>query len=229
MFNWNKHKIIMVRILKDIYQDILISPFLGFKGGTACHLFYGLNRYSVDLDFDLLKPELKKTIFQEIEKIAKKHATIKEKYIKKNTIFFLLSYGEKEHNIKIEISTRSFKNHYQILNYLGISMLVMKKEDIFANKLIALLERKRTANRDLFDLYYFFSEHWDINEDIIRLRTGYGLKECLKKCLQVVQKVNNKQILQGLGEFIDEKQKTWVKENLKKEVIFFLKFYLENY
>lgn len=229
MFNWNKHKIIMVRILKDIYQDILISSFLGLKGGTACHLFYGLNRYSVDLDFDLLKPELKETVFQEIEKIAKKHATIKEKYIKKNTIFFLLSYGEKEHNIKIEISTRNLGNNYQILNYLGISMLVMKKEDMFANILITLLERKRTANRDLFDLYYFFSEHWDINEDIIRLRTGYGLKECLKKCFQFVEKINNKQILQGLGELIDEKQKDWVKKNLKKEILFLFNFYLENY
>ena len=66
---------------------------MGFKGGTACHLFYGLNRYSVDLDFDLLKPELK-TIFQEIEKIAKKHATIKKSILKK--YYFLFTYyGEK--------------------------------------------------------------------------------------------------------------------------------------
>jgi len=117
----------------------------------------------------------------------------------------LLSYGEKEHNIKIEISTRNLGNNYQILNYLGISMLVMKKEDMFANKLITLLERKRTANRDLFDLYYFFSQNWDINKEIIKLRINCDLNECLKKCLQVVQKVNNKQILQGLGELIDEK------------------------
>jgi len=68
-------------------------------------------------------------------------------------------------------------------------MLVMKKEDMFANKLITLLERKRTANRDLFDLYYFFSEHWDINEDIIRLRTGYGLKEYLKNVSNLLKKL----------------------------------------
>jgi len=229
MFNWQKHKIIMVRILKDIYQDILISPFLGFKGGTACHLFYELNRHSVDLDFDLLKPELKKTVFQEIEKIVKKYTIIKERHIKKDTIFFLLSYGEKEHNIKIEISTRNFGNNYQLSNYLGISLLVMKKEDMFANKLIALLTRKKIANRDIFDLYYFFSQNWDINEEIIKSRMNCGLKECLKGCLRAVQKVNNKQILQGLGELIDEKQKKWVKENLKKELIFYLEFYLKNY
>ncbi len=228
MFNWSKHKIIMVRILKDIYQNILISPFLGFKGGTACHLFYGLSRYSVDLDFDLLNPESKETVFQEVGKIAKKYAVVKEKHIKKNTIFFLLSYGENEHNIKIEISTRNLGNDYQVLNYLGIGILVMKKEDIFANKLIALLERKRTANRDLFDLYYFFSKNWGINKDMIKSRTGYNLKEYFKKCLQFVEKINNKQILQGLGELVNEEQKKWIKNNLKKEVIFFLKFYLKN-
>jgi len=102
MFNWNKHKIIMVRILKDIYQDILISSFLGLKGGTACHLFYGLNRYSVDLDFDLLKPELKETVFQEIEKIAKKHATIKEKYIKKILFSFCLVMEKRNIILKLK-------------------------------------------------------------------------------------------------------------------------------
>ena len=227
MLNWNKHKIMMVSILKDIYQDVAISPFLGFKGGTASYLFYGLPRYSVDLDFDLLKPDLKKTVFLEVEKIAKKYTTIKEKYIKKNTIFFLLSYGDKEHNIKIEISTRNLENHYHILNYLGISILVMKKEAMFANKLVALLERKRTASRDLFDLYYFFSNHWKINEEIIRARTNRDIRGYLKECLDFVKKTNNKQILQGLGELVDEKQKEWVKENLKKELIFFLRFYLE--
>lgn len=229
MLNWEKHKIIMVQILKDIYQNILISPFLGFKGGTACYLFYGLDRYSVDLDFDLLKPDLKKAVYQEIKKIIKKHAIIKEQYIKKNTIFFLLSYGEKEHNIKIEISTRNLKNHYQILNYLGISMLVMDKKDIFANKLIALTKRKKSANRDVFDLYYFFSKHWGINEDIIKLWTNNSLKKYLKNCIQYVERIDNRQILQGLGEIIDGKQKAWVKEKLKEEVLFWLKFYLENH
>lgn len=34
-----------------------MSSVLGFKGGTAALLFYGLPRLSVDLDFDLIKPE----------------------------------------------------------------------------------------------------------------------------------------------------------------------------
>ena len=48
------HKTVLFQILKDIYADTTLSPFLGFKGGTAALMFYGLNRFSVDLDFDLL-------------------------------------------------------------------------------------------------------------------------------------------------------------------------------
>ncbi len=52
-----RHRTILFQILKDIYSDSEISPYLGFKGGTAAVMFYGLKRFSVDLDFDLLDPE----------------------------------------------------------------------------------------------------------------------------------------------------------------------------
>ena len=228
MLNWVKHKIIMARVLKDIYQNIRVSSVLGFKGGTACHLFYGLNRYSVDLDFDLIKIESQDLVFQEVKKIVGKYAVIKEQYIERNTIFFLLSYGVKEHNIKIEISTRSFKNDFQVLHYLGTGMLVMEKQDMFANKLLALTQRRKFANRDVFDLYYFFSNQWDINQDIIKARTGKEVNEYLKDCIKCVEKINNKHILSGLGEVLDEKQKQWVKTNLKKELIFLLNVYAKD-
>ena len=52
--DYSKHKSILLQILKDIYSDTSIAPYLGFKGGTAALLFYDLPRNSVDLDFDLL-------------------------------------------------------------------------------------------------------------------------------------------------------------------------------
>ncbi len=87
------------------------------------------------------------------------------------------------------------------------------------------LKEKKIANRDIFDLYYFFSKDWDINEDIIKLRTDKDLNEYLKDCAKHIEKVNNNQILQGLGELVEEKQKQWIKENLKKETLFLLKLH----
>lgn len=223
MLNWNKHKSIMVRILKDIYSDAKIAPWLGFKGGTACLLFYDLPRYSVDLDFDLLDEKKKEAVFLKIKEITEKYAEIRESYQKRNTIFLLLSYGEKDHNIKIEISTRNLGNSFEVSNYLGIAMKVMTRDDMFANKLVALLGRKTTASRDIFDLHYFFSQNWDINEKSIKQRTGKSLDRYLKDCLEFIEKFNNKDILHGLGELVDEKQKDWVRKNLKKDLIFFIK------
>ena len=59
MLDIQKHKFILVSILKDIYSNSSLGPLLGFKGGTAAYLFYKLPRFSVDLDFDLLKIEEK--------------------------------------------------------------------------------------------------------------------------------------------------------------------------
>jgi len=52
--NKEEHKKIMLNILADISSNPLLSVNLGFKGGTCAYFLYGLNRFSVDLDFDLL-------------------------------------------------------------------------------------------------------------------------------------------------------------------------------
>ena len=229
MLNKEKHQLIMVRILKDIYSNVEISSFLGFKGGTMAYLFYGLSRFSVDLDFDLINNEniekIKKLIFCKIEKILKKYGKIKEKRIKRWTIFFLLSYGNIDHNIKIEISTRQHNSKYKIKKYLGIAMLVAKKETLFANKLVALISRKNIAMRDVYDIYFFAQNNWDIDKRIISFWTDKKLKSYLGECIKKIKKISDRTILQGLGEVLEEKDKIWVKENLKKETIFLLKNY----
>lgn len=230
MLNKEKHQLIMTRILKDIYSDVEISSFLGFKGGTAAYLFYNLSRFSVDLDFDLINNsgdivKIKNLVFSKIEVILKKYGTIKEKRIKRWTIFFLLSYGDTDHNIKIEISTREHNNQYEIKKYLGISMLVATKETLFASKLSALTGRKNIAMRDVYDIYFFAQNNWGIDEQVISFWTGKKLKSHLSECVKKIEKINDRIILQGLGEVLEEKDKIWAKSNLKKETIFLLKNY----
>ncbi len=228
MLNREKHQLIMARILKDIYGDVEISSSLGFKGGTAAYFFHNLPRFSVDLDFDLLNSSSdKELIFSKIENILKKYGTIKEKRIKRWTIFFLLSYGDEDHNIKVEISTRSHNNQYEMKEYLGISMLTAKKETLFAGKLIALTGRKNIAMRDVYDIYFFAKNNWDIDGEIIKFWTGGNIKECLDKSVKALEKIGEREILQGLGEVLEEKEKEWVRNNLKKETIFLLRNYKE--
>ena len=162
MLDKHRHKNIMLKILKEIYSDIDIGSILGFKGDTAAMLFYDLDRFSVDLDFDILDPKMEDIVFERIGLILKKFGNVKEARIKHNTIFFLISYEDSFPNLKIEINKRYFNYiKYEQKTYMGVSMLVISGEDIFANKLVALIDRKKIANRDIFDIWFFLDKNWD--------------------------------------------------------------------
>lgn len=155
MLDTTVHKTILIRILKEIYTNVFIGPFLGFKGGTAAFLFYDLNRFSVDLDFDLLDASKEHEVFEQLKKILEQHGAIKDSYEKKYTLFFRISYSDGSQNIKVEVNRRNFGSKYEVKSYLGIPMKVMVKEDMVANKMVAMLERIGDANRDIFDTYFF--------------------------------------------------------------------------
>jgi len=226
----------MGRILKDIYTDISISSLLGFKGGTCAYFFYNLPRFSVDLDFDLLvvSDENQKLIFDKVVAILGEYGQVKDSYIKRFTIFSLLSYGDDDHNIKVEINLRklakNIKDRYELKDYLGIPVLAAKKEYLFGGKLAALTLRAGTAMRDIFDIHYFAKNHWDIDEEIIKNLTGKPIKEYLPKCIAFIEKVKEKQIMHGLGELVEgEKQKDWIRNHLKADTIFMLKNYRNSF
>lgn len=221
------HKNILLQILKDIYSDATIGPILGFKGGTAAYLFYDLGRFSADLDFDLLDESKIDYVYEQLDKIIKEYGKIKENYIKQNTIFFLLSYEEKSRNIKVEVNLRNFGSKYGIKSYLGIAMKVMIREDMFAHKLVAMMERIGKTNRDIFDVWFFLKNNWPINKEIVEKRSQMLYNNFLVKCIDALEKMGDRGILSGMGELLDEKQKIWAKANLRKDAIFLLKIRLD--
>jgi predicted nucleotidyltransferase component of viral defense system len=223
------HKTILFQILKEIYSDTTISPLLGFKGGTAALMFYELNRFSVDLDFDLLEESKEDYVFERIVTIIEKYGTIKESRKKRFNLFCLLSYGDKSHNIKIEINRRQFGSRYEIKTYLGVSMLVMIPEDMFANKLIAMHERIAKTSRDIYDVWFFLDNRFPINKDIIEKRSEISFNELVQACIEQLEKLSNSHILTGLGELLTESQKDWAKAKLRDDTIALLKLRLESY
>ncbi len=232
MLNKEKHQLIMGQILRDIYLNTSISSLIGFKGGTCAYFFYGLTRFSVDLDFDLFSNDeaTQKLVYEKIGGILRTHGEVKDNYIKRNTVFFLLSYGDADHNVKVEVNVRilmpDIKEHYEMKEYLGISMLVGKKDYLFASKLAALTTRNETAMRDIYDVWFFGTNHWDINAEVIKTRTGKTIKEHMADCIPVIEGVKDNEILRGLAELLPgEKEKAWVKNNLRKEAVFLLKNY----
>ena len=223
----------MGQILRDIYSDTSISSLIGFKGGTCEYFFYGLTRFSVDLDFDLFSTDeaAQKLVYEKIGGMLEKYGEVKDNYIKRNTIFFLLSYGDANHNVKVEVSVRilmpDIKEHYELKEYLGISMLAGKKDYLFASKLSALTDRRLLAMRDIYDIWFFAKNNWDINAEVVKTRTGKTIKEHMADCIPVIAAVKDNEILRGLAELLPgEKEKAWVKTHLRKEAVFLLKNYM---
>ena len=226
--NISTHKTILFQILKDIYSDTTISPLLGFKGGTAALMFYELTRFSVDLDFDLLDESKEDYVFERIIAIIKKYGTLRDSRKKHFNLFCLLSYEDKAHNIKIEINRRQFGSKYEIKTYLGVSMQVMVPEDMFANKLMAMHERIGKTSRDIYDVWFFLQRRLPINKNIVEQRSKMSLNELLQTCIRQLEEMGNNNILQGLGELLNESQKDWVKAKLKDETIALLTLRLES-
>lgn len=219
----SKHRSVMFEILKGIYQDGLLGPILGFKGGTLLYILHNLSRFSVDLDFDLLDEKKENQVLPRLKTILKDIGNVKELTNKKYTLFSLLSYGKDQRNLKIEISKRNLGSKYEISNYLGLSIQTMIKEDIFANKLLALTTREKPVNRDVYDTWFLLKKNWDVNWNLVQKRSLLEKEEFLKKCIKTLEDWPLKHVLDGIGELLDNSTKDWVKKNLIKDTIFLLR------
>lgn len=219
MLNQSKHKNVLTTILTDIYSDSEISAQLGFKGGTAALLFYDLDRFSVDLDFDLIYPEKEDFIFERVKTIVTKYGKIRDIEKKFFTLFFSISYGDIDRNVKVEICRRFKGSRYELKQFMGIPMLVMKQEDMFANKLLAMSERMERFSRDIYDVWFFLDKMWPINKEIVFERDKKNLPEFLNDLADKLEKLPANKILSGIGELLNDKQKVWAKNHLQKETI----------
>lgn len=223
MLNKDLHKSAFINALSGIYKDTQIRTLLGFKGGTAALLFYELPRFSVDLDFDLLDESKKELVFERLKELLSKVGRIDQAKDKHFTLFFLINYRKGERNLKIEISKRASKGEFVVKNYLGIPMLVMKEDDMVAGKLAALTTRKKFATRDMFDMWFFLVNNWPIDEEVLKKKTGFSLNQALEEAQKRIKDIKKTELLSGLGDLLDNKQKAFVREKLVDELTFQLK------
>lgn len=148
----------------DFIKNIL--PYFGdkfiLKGGTALSLYYGLNRYSEDLDFDCLTSNMNCiNRLKQCKDFNKWNISIKKDT---DTVFrFMIDYGSVSHlgkyPLKIEISSRnkSLLNS-NILKYNKFDNVnVYCIEDLIEMKATAFSGRDKI--RDFFDLGYLLKEY----------------------------------------------------------------------
>lgn len=214
--NKQKHKLYMAQILGLIFKDKDLCNILAFKGGTSLMFFHGLPRFSTDIDLNLLDSSKEELVYNKVRKILLKFGTIVDEAMKHFGPELVLDYGKGERMLKVEISSRIYDNHYEMLNLAGTDIRVMTLPDMFAHKLCALGER--LSPRDVFDVWFFLQKHTDINENIIMSRTGKSVTDYAALCAKRVKETSPKLLMQGLGEVVDDiHTKNFIKSKLIEE------------
>lgn len=222
----------MYRILSAIADDALLSSFLRFKGGTCAAMRGIINRFSVDLDFDLL--DEKEKVSKHLEGLFKKLGLeVKDK--SKVVPQYFLRYPKTDENprniIKIDVTFPPAKHDtYEPVRFAEIDRILHCHTipTMFAHKLIALIGRwERTgtlASRDLYDIHTFFLKGYEYDKDIIREIRGIDASVFLTELSGFIEKhVTQALIDQDLNVLLSLQEFQRIRKTLKQETLMLLK------
>jgi predicted nucleotidyltransferase component of viral defense system len=227
-----KHKNQLFLLLKEILKDPFLSQNLMFKGGTYASLRGVLDRFSIDLDFDLPNKKNKDEIREKCYEIFKKlDLEIKDESKKHLQFFLKYEAPEGERNtLKLEINDDVSKyNEYEkcLLEQVNMYCNGHTLDTMFANKLYACKARYdkngKIAGRDFYDIYKFFLQGIGINVKVIEERTGEGYVSYLESLISFIDKHLTKKLLnQDLNPLLRQDELDKVLPNIKDSVIVFL-------
>ncbi|MBU1885824.1 nucleotidyl transferase AbiEii/AbiGii toxin family protein [Patescibacteria group bacterium] len=227
-----KHKNQLLRLLRAILKNNLLSNNLQFKGGTYAALRGVLDRFSVDLDFDLPNSDKKSAIKQKCYQIFNQlQLEIKDQ--SPDHLQFFLKYETKpneRNTLKLEINDQpSIHNQYQKVHLRELNMYCQGHtlETMFANKLVAATARfdknHKIAGRDFYDLHQFFLQGLGINQAVVEDKTKMNLTNYLKKlAIFIDKKLTPKLLNQDLNSLLPPEKIREILPVLKPELLIFI-------
>jgi predicted nucleotidyltransferase component of viral defense system len=229
-----KHKAWLYRLLAAIYDNQILASSLYFKGGTCAAMRGLLDRFSVDLDFDFVAEKGEMEIIRKnLEKVFKSIGLdIKEKSQRVPQYFLKYAARDDERNtIKIDVTMPPPKaNKYEPVKMAEIDRIIMCQtvETMFANKLVALIDRyeknNSIAGRDIYDIHYFFLQGYGYDEEVIEERRKKPVLDFFKELVKFVEKNINETIInQDINMLLPYDKFKKIRKVLKRETLMFLK------
>ena len=223
------HKSTLHRLLMEIVDRPLMAQSLAFKGGSCAAMLGYLDRFSVDLDFDVLEgvdeAELRKIFHQVFEQLG---FSVTLEFDK--VLFFQLRYPSsprKRNTLRVSATSgRIGSNQYKVQYFPEIDRLINSQtiETMFANKLVAVTDRyaqhQTIAGRDIYDIHHFFVQGHAYHGAIIRERTGLEPKEYFGNLIDFIREhVTQTIINEDLNSLMPHKQFQQVRKILIPETL----------
>lgn len=173
MQDLKKHEQFELEVLDRLNSGRFLNQLV-FGGGTMLRLCYGLNRYSVDLDFWVVKDIDFAKIFKDMKDYLGKYYTINDAANKYFTILFELKSPAYPRALKIEIrkETKKIKTESSIAYSKYADNQVLLKTVALANmmssKIEAFLDRKEI--RDAYDMEFLLRHGIKVEAPVTKLR-----------------------------------------------------------
>ncbi len=184
--------------IREITQEVSLAALgrtdffkhAAFQGGTCLRIFYGLNRFSEDMDFILKEPavdfELNPHLQSLTDELAaygyeidivdrtKAGVTVQKAFLKDDSLGKVLQLGYSgmtgppgKIRIKFEVDTNPPSGSEYEIKYLDFpfasSVIVQDKPSLFAGKVHALLCREYIKGRDWYDFIWYTSQKVKVN------------------------------------------------------------------
>lgn len=182
--------------VREIMQEITLAGLYrggffekaAFYGGTCLRIFHGMQRFSEDMDFSLLRPDNDFTFenyFESIlnefnligrdvqiqRKIKLGSSHIESAFLKDDTVHYdILFNTRKTIKIKLEVDTNppeGFSTEYKLLLHpFAFMSRCYSLPDLYAGKMHAFLFRKwktRVKGRDWYDFQWYVSLGIEMN------------------------------------------------------------------
>lgn len=197
----------------EVLEKLNSAKLLGnlvFCGGTMLRLCFGLNRYSVDLDFWVIKDLNFDKLFNKLKILLSKDYQILDSANKFYTILFEIKSANYPRNLKIEI--RKEKKPVKIESVIAygknsnaqVFLNAVSLSDMAQAKVHAFLDRKEI--RDCFDLEFLIKK--GISLDVPR--------DTLQKLLKGIDALSKNDYVVKLGSLLEASERQYyTKENFK--------------
>jgi predicted nucleotidyltransferase component of viral defense system len=188
----------------EIIDRPVLAHNLAFKGGTCASMLGYLDRFSVDLDFDILKNADEIVLRNEFHRLFD-YLGLKMTGEFDKVLFFQLRYPNdpgKRNTMKISCSNLVVNaNQYKVQYFTEVDRLMNSQtiETMFANKLVAVTDRyelhQTIAGRDIYDIHNFFIHGVSYHAPVIQERTGLDPKEYFGKLIDFIKEHVNQTII----------------------------------
>ena len=180
-----------------------------FGGGTMLRLCHNLNRFSVDLDFWVIK-NLEPGFFENMKAYLAKHYDIKDSAKKFYTILFELRSPAYPRSLKLEIRREVKKIHVeQVIAYskyanTQVFLKAVSLSDMMESKLEAFLDRQEI--RDVFDMEFLFKRGVPLEASV----------DTLREVLRLINAFPRRDYTVKLGSLLEKEQRKYYSvENFK--------------